>query len=115
MNTGAKGSRMEGLALQEYKAYTGLPYLKEWRVYRSRRGGNDFLDSFDLALLDSRSGAFRHIVLIQVDDSFRSKRYDELRKLWSGFYGVVCWYAVYASRPKIGYDFETEHFYFIRI
>lgn len=117
MDTSRKGSRMEALCLKElielFSENTHTEKIVAWHTHRDRSGGNDFLDAWDLALLNRDVRTWlNYLTLVQVKDLYSNKdmKYLGERKP----YAIQAYFAVYAREPR-HYAFKTEHFWFIEV
>jgi len=89
INKKEKGRRKELLCLKELEQFykdKGSQVVKTWHTHTSRAGGNDFLDSWDIALL-IHDKYTDYQVGVQVKSQFRWAEFARLNKMWVGVYG----------------------------
>ena len=116
INQSAKGSRMEKLCLEELSTWIrqGDGEIKAtWKVKRGGgkfarfQGGNDFLDGYDIAILDNNNNLF----LVQVKSKYSNAELFRLKKIVPNC--SVCYLAVYNTPGR--WDIKLPHFWLVKV
>jgi len=111
LNKSKKGKRKEKQCLEELIEWISTSDLSDkniiatWKTQRSRAGGNDLFDAWDLAVLQKDV-----IWFVQVK-SHRTKK--EVERLKHFVFGERCYLGVY-KRPKI-FEVALPHFWLIKL
>lgn len=137
MNRSAKGSRMERLCLDELKQYLReelkwtIPQFKnskgewvdnEWKVVRSRDGGNDYFNT-DVGLKAIDRKKKEHLFNVQSKSRFTPQWFKAVKDEWSFLdksifpkLPIHVYYAQYdLNYKKVEPSFQTKHFKFYQV
>ncbi len=111
MNTSLKGRIKELQCLKEiilYYQHQHYIVLKSWHTHRNRAGGNDYLDSWDIALLIKKNGITEEVG-IQVKSKFSWTEFNRLNKLWIEISGNF-FFAIYNQQISKEANICLPHF-----